>query len=47
MIMKLPSRLLKLDSDEELSKEDLRDLLNSEKAIADRASKNFVDKVSS
>jgi hypothetical protein len=40
MMMKPPSRLLKLDSDEELTKEDLRDLLDSKKAIADRASKN-------
>jgi hypothetical protein len=39
-MMKPPSRLLKLDSDEELTNEDLRDLIESKKGMAERARKN-------
>ena len=37
--MQSPSRLLRLDPDEELTKEDMRDLIDSKKAMAERASK--------
>ncbi len=39
-MMKPHARQLRLDSDEELTQEDLRHLIESKKAIAERASKN-------
>jgi hypothetical protein len=32
--------MLRLDPDEELTKEDMRDIIDSKKAMAERASKN-------
>ena len=39
-MLESPSQLLRLDPEEELTKEDIRDLIDSKKAMAERASKN-------
>ena len=38
-MLESPSQLLRLDPEEELTKEDIRDLIDSKKAMAERASK--------
>jgi hypothetical protein len=38
-MLESPSRLLRLDPDEKLTKEDLRDIIDSKKAMAERAKK--------